>query len=74
MSSNLARLGPLTWAEEFSMTQALGSDRPWGVGYEGDLGVFVSVKIAQMVLSEYVVKDDVGDSGDRHRGDYFERG
>lgn len=24
--------------------------------------------------SEYVVKDDVGDSGDRHGGDYFERG
>jgi hypothetical protein len=26
------------------------------------------------IRSQHVVKDDVGDSGDGHRGDYFERG
>ena len=31
-------------------------------------------RLLSWLCSEYVVKDDVGDSGDRHRGDYFERG
>jgi hypothetical protein len=53
-----------------------GSDpaEPIGSNDRGHRCQAVIVREFDSIRSKHVVKDDVGDSGDGRRGDYFERG